>query len=467
MQNVVKNYEELRFDLLKNDRRFSSKNGHLCFEGVDVVELAKKYGTPFYVYSEKEIIRNIDEIKEAFKSHAKTKIFFASKACSVMGVLKAVKDSGICVEANSLYEVKKALEIGFKGEQIVFNGVVKKKKDLEVAIANDLYLINVDSEFELDSIEEISTRLKKVANVCVRIEPSVKAAGTHEQLDTSFHAKAGLDREQAISVCKRILKMPYVKLKGLHMHVGDQLPVVEPFADACKVLVEESMSIEKELGIKFELINVGGGISTAYKYEKDKIKTVESNMHIGFTAKDFADAMINEIHKWNKDIEICIEPGRKVVGSAAIMISELSCQKNKTLHPLNEGDPTTHIEWKFIDAGYSVLSDSQHFNWFFYVYNASKIDEKHDYSVRLAGPLCDGGDWFRIGTNGDREFLLPKASNVGDMIVFIDAGAYTIESQTTYNNRPRTAVVMIDKNGKDRLIRREDTYADILSYDIY
>ena len=133
--------------------------------------LAKKYGSPVYVYSEKELLRNLAEIEEAFKGHKNTKIFYASKACSVMAILRILKDAGCGIETNSLNEIKKAVEIGFKGEDIVFNGVMKTREDLEYAIAHDLYLINVDSLYELDMIDEISRAQKKVAHVCVRVEP--------------------------------------------------------------------------------------------------------------------------------------------------------------------------------------------------------------------------------------------------------------------------------------------------------
>ncbi|MGK3143879.1 diaminopimelate decarboxylase family protein [Pantoea sp. C2G6] len=462
--NIVKNYNHLRQNLIGHDRRFTSHQGKLCFEGADLEALAKKYGTPFYVFSEPEILRNIKEIEQAFAAHPRTKTFFASKTCSVMGVLKAIKEAGICAEANSLYEIRKCLEIGFSGSQIVFNGVVKKPEDLEYAIENELYLINVDSLYELDHIDEISRRLKKTANVCVRVEPNVPSA-THAELVTAFHAKSGLDLEQAEETCRRILHMPYVKLRGLHMHVGDQVPESAPFAKATKVLVDESRRLETVLGIKFDLINVGGGIPVPYKYDEENGDPLKDNMYAGITAQQFADAVIREVHKWRTDIEICIEPGRKVTSSAAVLLTELACEKRKTNYDLN-GNVECHVEWKFVDAGYSVLSDSQHYDWFFYVYNASRITEPHDRYIKLAGPLCDGGDYYHMGVKGE-EFLLPHASQVGDIVVFLDAGAYTIESQTVYNNRPRTAVVMIDNQGHDRLIRREDTYEDMVKYDLY
>ncbi|WP_048600234.1 ornithine/lysine decarboxylase DokD [Rubeoparvulum massiliense] len=458
---LVETFEGSRKKVL-NDRRFSLVNGHLAFEGVDVTEITKKYPTPVYVYSEKEIIRNIDEIKNAFSIHPNTKIFYASKACSVMQVLRAVKNTGICAEANSMFEVRKCLEIGFSGDQIVFNGVVKKPEDLEFAIANDLYLINVDSFYELEVINEIAERLGKVANVCVRIEPNVPSA-THPGLVTAFHAKSGIDREDAEKMLRRIKEMPHVHARGLHMHVGDQVPEAEPFQKATRVMVEESMRLEKIFGQEFELINVGGGIPVPYRY--DDGDPMEDYLYGGIDSDDFAKAIVEEVHKWRKDIQICIEPGRKVPSSACIMLTTVSCEKTKTNYDV-EGNVQDLVEWKFVDAGYSVIGDSLHFGWYFHVLNASKMDQKHDEWVKIAGPLCDGGDYFHQGVDGEF-YLLPPKTEVGDTVVFLDAGAYSIESQTVYNNRPRTAVLMITKEGNVELIRRQDTYEDMVGYDIY
>lgn len=461
---IIETLEQQRKNLITTDRRFSEKDGKLCFEGVNLEDLAKKYPTPVYIYSENEIIRNINEIKEAFASHPNTKIFYASKACSVMQILRVIKNTGVGIETNSFYEVKKALEIGFPGEDIVFNGVVKKEHELEYAIAHDLYLINVDSIFELDMIDRISRRLKKTANVSVRVEPNVPSA-THPGLVTAFHAKSGIDLEQAEEAIRRIIDMPYVKVRGLHMHVGDQVPESEPFGKATAVLVNECMRLEKLLGYKFELINVGGGIPVPYKYDDENGDPLHDNMYAGIDSKKFADAIIEEVHKWSKDVQICIEPGRKVPSSAAVLLTTVACEKTKTNYDVN-GNVECHVDWKFCDAGYNVLADAQHYGWFYYLYNASRITEAHDHYVKIAGPLCDGGDYYHMGVKGE-EYLMPKSTTIDDILVFLDTGAYEIESQTVYNNRPRTAVVLIDKDGNDRLIRREDTYADILSYDIY
>ncbi|KAA8998877.1 diaminopimelate decarboxylase [Affinibrenneria salicis] len=463
-EQTITAYNQVREKIIAQDRRFGARAGKLCFAGADVEALAKKYGTPLYVFSEQEIIANIREIQQAFISHADTKICFASKACSVMSILQSVRQTGICAEANSVYEIRKCLQAGFSGDQIVYNGVVKKPQELEFAIEHELYLINIDSLYELEQIDAISRRLQKTANVCIRLEPNVPSA-THPELVTAFHAKSGLDLEQAEDACRRVLAMPWVRLRGLHMHVGDQVPEVEPFAKATRVLVDEARRLEQVLGIRFEVINVGGGIPVPYKYDEENGDPLQDNMYAGITAQDFADAVVSEVHKWRADIQICIEPGRKVVGSAAVLLAEICCEKQKTHYDV-DGNVERRVEWKFVDAGYSILPDSQHFNWFYYVYNASRINERHERYVKLAGPLCDGGDYFHIGVK-EEDFLLPHDTQIGDIAAFLDTGAYSIESQTVYNNRPRTAVVMIDQQGDERLIRREDSYEDLLSYDIY
>jgi D-ornithine/D-lysine decarboxylase len=455
-------FNSIRKRILSSDKRFSSRDGHLTFEDVDLYNLGKKHSTPFYVFSECEILRNIEEIKNAFRIYPNTRIFYACKTCSLIKILKLVKEAGLCVETNSVYEIMKCIEAGFSGEEIIFNGVVKKESELQYAIENNIYLINVDSFFELDLIDKISSRLKTTANICIRIEPNVPSP-VHPGSMTAYHAKAGIDLKDAEAMCRKAINMPYVKLKGLHMHVGDQVPSAEPFKRAAKIIVQEAARLEKNLGIHFEIINAGGGIPVPYKYEKGD--AVKDYMYGGINSEDFAFAIVEEVSKWRKDITICIEPGRKVVSSAAVLLSSVYCSKNKTNYDeaFNILDTVT---WQLIDAGYSVLSDSLHFDWFFYVFSAGNVAEDHTEQYKLAGPLCDGGDYFHQGICGEY-FLLPKTTAPGDVLAFLDTGAYSIESQTVYNSRPRTAVFLITTEGKVELIRREESFEDLISCENY
>lgn len=451
-------YDQQREATLKQDRRFSVHNGHLAFEGVDLPALAVEYGSPLFVYSAPEIQRNIAEIQQAFAAHPDTKICYASKACSLISVLKVVKGTGISIEANSANEIRKCLDAGFVGGDIVYNGVVKSPEELEYAIGQDLFAINVDSAFELSLIDAISRRLQRTVRVCIRVEPNVKA-NTHEGLFTAYRAKSGIDMVDAEPVCREAMAMPFVTLCGLHMHVGDQVLDVAPFSAATKILVSEVRRLEESLGIKFELINVGGGIPTPYRYATDRGLGGPDNMQPQFGPREFAEAIISEVQAWRKDITLVIEPGRKVVGSAAVMLTRISGHKRKTLFR-DDGSIEGYVNWIMVNAGFNVIPDYK--DWYFYVYNASKISEAHSNQVKIAGPLCDGGDYFRHGPLGEM-FLLPPSSTEGDIAVFFDVGAYQLENQTVYNAHSRSAAVLITGPGQARLARRADTYADLLS----
>ncbi|WP_293764825.1 diaminopimelate decarboxylase [uncultured Aquitalea sp.] len=450
-------FDSQRKYTLAHDRRFAASADHLLFEGVDLTLLPARFGSPLYVYSAPEIRRNIAEIRDAFAEHPATRICYASKACSLLAVLQVVRETGISIEANSANEIRRCLAAGFRGDQIVYNGVVKREEELEFAIAQQLHAINVDSEEELAAIDRISRRLGQTARVCIRVEPNVKA-DTHEGLMTAYRAKSGIDLADAERVCRAVLDMPRVTLCGLHMHVGDQVPDAQPFGLATRVLVNAARDLETALGIRFSMINVGGGIPTPYRYATDQGGGGPENMQPQIGAAEFARAVLAEVRAWRTDIEVCIEPGRKVVGSAAVLLTTLVNGKSKTLHA-EDGSVEGQVLWRMLDAGFNAVPDYK--DWYFYVYNASRATQVHDLAVKLGGPLCDGGDWFRHGPLGE-QFLLPADSAPGDVVVFLDVGAYQLENQTNYNAQPRSAAVLIDRAGQYRLVRRQERFDDML-----
>jgi len=450
-------FDSQRQYTLQHDRRLSAAGQQLQCEGVDLPALTAEFGSPLFVYSAPEIRRNIAEIQQAFAAHAATRICYASKACSLLAVLQVVREAGISIEANSANEIRRCLAAGFAGGDIVYNGVVKRDEELEFAIRQQLHAINVDSEHELHAIDRISRQLQMPVRICLRVEPNVKAA-THEGLMTAFRAKSGVDLADAERICRQALDMPYVTLCGLHMHVGDQVPDAEPFAAATRVLVECARNLEAVLGLRFDMINVGGGIPTPYRYASDRGLGGPDNMQPKIGADEFAAAVIREVHAWRDDIEICIEPGRKVVGSAAVLLTRMVTAKDKTLLR-EDGSVEGRVRWCMLDAGFNAIPDYK--DWYFYVYNASRIADSHQQAVKLGGPLCDGGDYFRHGPLGE-QFLLPSDSSVGDVLAFLDVGAYQLENQTVYNAQPRSAAVLIDTAGRYRLVRRQETFSDML-----
>src|SRR4029079_10995811 len=176
----------------------------LHVDGVSAVELADEYGTPLFVFSENRIRRNITRLKRAADLiDCPLKLCYAAKAMSTMGILRSVKDAGSDIEVNSGGELWKALQAGFDGEQIIFNGTSKEIGEIEMAIENSIYAIQVDSIFELSQIEEIAKRAEKKASVSLRLVPEIET-GTHSGLQTALlTSKFGLMPEEAFEACRR------------------------------------------------------------------------------------------------------------------------------------------------------------------------------------------------------------------------------------------------------------------------
>jgi len=455
-------FHDVRERIVRGDRRFGERNGHLTMDGVDLFLLGQQYPTPLFVYSEAEILRNISEITDAFKKHSNTRTFYAVKACSLMRVLRVVREAGIGAEANSLYEMRKCLDAGFPGSAIVYNGVLKAQEDLEFAIGNKLFWINVDSESEIGAISRVACEMGITANVALRVEPGVPCP-TQEASIAGYNCKAGVDLKDAERLCRLIQDSRGLHLRGLHFHVGDQVPDASPFRAAARRVVEVAAQVEAALSVKFEILDVGGGIPVPYKYCGGDAR--QDNMLGGITSRDFAGAMLDEVRKWRDDVLLCIEPGRKVISSAGVLLTSIGSEKTKTIYN-TDYDPIGVVNWKTVDAGYSVLGDSLHFDWFFYLLNARDVRSRYTERVKVAGPLCDAGDYFHQGVDGEL-FLMPQGTRPGDVLAFIDAGAYSIESQTTYNSRPRPAVLLIAQDGRVELIRRRESYEDAVRNDVW
>ncbi|MEK7830646.1 MAG: alanine racemase, partial [Acidobacteriota bacterium] len=215
------------------------KNNHLQINGVDTIELAGKFDTPLFVISAPRIRHNIAQLLEAKAHHPKLKLCFASKANNLLGVLRVVREAGIDVEVNSGGELFKALRAGFRPDQIEMNGISKTEQEIAEAIEAGIYTINLDSPFELELVEQVAARLKKRANVTVRLVAGV-GTRSHAGLQTALYtSKFGVSPAQARQMMVRaISNSELINLAGLHIHVGSQTPDAEPYAAAFSAMWE-------------------------------------------------------------------------------------------------------------------------------------------------------------------------------------------------------------------------------------
>ena len=245
------------------------RENQLHIDGVSAVELAGEYGTPLFVFSESRIRHNIARLKKAEAAiGCPLMVCYAAKANSTMAILRVVKDAGIDIEVNSGGELWKALEIGFTGNQIIFNGTSKEVWEIENAINAEIYAIQVDSLYELSLIMETAIRLKKRANVSLRLVPEIES-GTHSGLQTALlTSKFGMMPDEAFSAFRDYKDSPHLNLSGIHLHVGSQNPDPIVYSQALALLFDSMLQIFDETGIRLKHINLGGGFPVDYSRGK-------------------------------------------------------------------------------------------------------------------------------------------------------------------------------------------------------
>lgn len=475
------------------------KNNQLYISGVSATELAKTYDTPLFVFSESRIRHNISRLKAAQDViSVPLKVCYAAKANSNMGILRAVRDAGSDIEVNSGGELWKVLKIGFKPEQIIFNGTSKTLSELEAAISAGIYAIQADSVYEISLIEKVAKTLDKRANVSLRIVPEIETE-THAGLKTAMHdSKFGMTLDDALTAFKTWKPNDkFVNLCGIHLHVGSQTPNPEPYTEALSFLWEKLLLIFAETNHKLTHLNLGGGFPVNYLRDQTQSEDFSEAEKQMFRA-DFAPAeaigkawqTVEAIaEKTNskdllKNIELLIEPGRSVIGDAGICLTTVNnCKerpldqqsntKNKSLkNPENsdvESSKSRDI-WLLTDAGFNILLSMETYKWYYHLISAERAAEKHDSSYKLAGPLCDGGDvYFDIEGHGRLPDyrLLPENVYPGEILALLNCGAYSIAQMFQYNGRFLPAIVLVRENGEVEQIRKRDVFEDLINNDIW
>ena len=458
-------------------------DGHLNINGADALELVRKYDSPLFVFSEPRIRSNIKRLKSAAASvEHSIRFFYASKANSNMAVLRTVLESGIDVEVNSGGELFKALRIGFRPDQIIFNGTSKSAGELDDAVSAGIYAINVDSIYEIGLVEEAVKRVAastgqvaKPARIALRLVPEI-GTRSHLGLQTALlTSKFGISSSEVLEAFRRSLQHPeLIHVCGIHIHVGSQTPDVEPFAEAFRSMWEHLMAIHRETGHTLEHINLGGGIPVNYlrdRSQADQLPEHERDM-LGADLKPavvLAEALrvaresarAAEAEHLLDKTAILLEPGRSVIADAGQVLTTVLNMKQR---------PETGDVWLLTDAGYNIMLSMNNYKWYYHTISATRAGEPHESSYKVAGPLCDSGDVYfdieRCGRLPDYR-KLPANVQPGEVLALLNCGAYSLAQMFHYNGRPLPAAVMIREDGKADLIRKRDTYEDLLRDDLW
>lgn len=441
----------------------STRAGRLAFDDVDLVDLAERLPTPFFVFSATRIAENVATLLDAFQSrHPKTEVFFASKACSALWVLEQVQKAGGNVEVNSGGELWKALRAGFSGEQIVFNGVAKTRSEIEQAVTAGIRAIIVDSFRELDRVNEVSAAIGRAADVALRIDVRVQTE-THPEMRTAHGGKFGVDLIDVAELFDHACRLDDLWVRGLHLHIGSQITTVEPYARAVEKALDLVEQIEAACGRPLEFLDVGGGYPVPYVDAADVCDAADY-FCATMTPDDYAETICALVNARRPDLTLFIEPGRYVVSDAAVVVGRVESEKSKRL--LDASDhPVGEEHWLLLDTGYNTIIEHTLAEWHYRAEVANRADDPADASFRLGGPLCDSGDVY-VGDLGTPYRRLPAKTGIGDVVVFRDVGAYSLDTMTQYNGRPRAGAYAVE-DGRVVVIRRPETYEDLVAYDVW
>ena len=422
-----------------------NEKGNLSIGGVDTVELVKEFETPLYVMDQELIETTIDKMKAAFKStRFNTRIAYAGKAFLSTGMIKLVESKGLDLDVVSGGELYTAYKAGFPMNKVHLHGNNKLVNEIEMAVDFGIDTIVVDNEDEIDKIERICRQKGKKQAVLVRIDPGIEAH-THHYIKTSgLTSKFGISlfQDNLFDIIKRLNDSEWIEFKGFHTHIGSQIFQSAFFIFALDEIFKYLDKLKKELGIVVHTVNMGGGFGVYYK-EGDDPKPIEEVLSEIIT---YTEAM--EIKYQIGFKELCIEPGRSIVGNAGTTLYEVGGIKETV------GGKT----YVFIDGG---MSDNIRTALYQAEYEAGVVNKLNDTDVRditLAGKLCESGDIII------EKGKLPKATEIGDIVAVTTTGAYCYTMSSNYNRMMRPAVVFV-KDGKAKVAVKRETLDDLIRND--
>jgi len=422
-----------------------NEKGNLSIGGVDTVELVKEFKTPLYVMDQELIETTIDKMKEAFKSSRfNTRIAYAGKAFLSTGMIKLVESKGLDLDVVSGGELYTAYKAGFPMNKVHLHGNNKLVNEIEMAVEFGIDTIVVDNEDEIDKIERICREKGKKQAVLVRIDPGIEAH-THHYIKTSgLTSKFGISlfQDNLFDIIKRLNDSEWIEFKGFHTHIGSQIFQSAFFIFALDEIFKYLDKLKKELGIVVHTVNMGGGFGVYYK-EGDDPKPIEEVLSEIIT---YTEAM--EIKYQIGFKELCIEPGRSIVGNAGTTLYEVGGIKETV------GGKT----YVFIDGG---MSDNIRTALYQAEYEAGVVSKLNDTDVReitLAGKLCESGDIII------EKGKLPKATEIGDIVAVTTTGAYCYTMSSNYNRMMRPAVIFV-KDGKAKVAVKRETLDDLIRND--
>jgi diaminopimelate decarboxylase len=409
---------------------FHYENNNLYCEKVLVADIAKKVGTPFYLYSHGTIVDHYRKLEKALEGIDHL-ICFSMKSNSNLAVGKSLANEGSGADIVSGGELYRALKAGFSPQKIVFAGVGKTEAEIIYALETDILMFNVESMSEARAIDRVAERMNKKARIALRVNPDVDA-GTHKHITTGKKEnKFGLEIDKALSFFTEASSMKNLDVTGIHAHIGSQITSTTPYVESINRLAMLIDNLDKA-GIEIKNLNIGGGLGIIYNEENPS------------TAQQFAEAILPIVKPTGR--RLIMEPGRFIVGNAGILVTTVTYVK-----------PSGSKIFVIVDAGMNdlirpALYDSYH------SIRPLKISGENEIVADIVGPICESADCFAK----ERKI---ESVDEGDLLAIFSAGAYGFVMSSNYNSRPKIAEVMVIDD-KYYIVRERETYDDLINGEI-
>ncbi len=419
-------------------------NSQLHIDNISTVDIAKKYGTPLYVYSYKDIKNQIQTLKEQFENkYENVRIAYASKAFNCVAICQIMQHLGVCLDIVSEGELYTAKKAGFDMKNIEINGNNKSISELEDAIEYGVGRIIVDGLSELDIIEDICKRKNKRTKILFRITPGVDSH-TNEKISTGkLDSKFGIpiDEDVLYPQIEKAINSEYVDFLGFHFHVGSQLFDNISHLLATDIILDIVKNVKEKYNYDIKELNLGGGFGATYTNEQRKPYSY------------FLDPMMKKIEDFCKKINIdrpaiVIEPGRSIIAEAGIQlysVGQIKDIKDVRKYVSVDGGMSDNIRPSLYDAKYDAII-------------ANRANENADDLVTICGKCCESGDILI------KDIMLPTPKR-DDIIAVFTTGAYGYSMASNYNKLPKPAVIMI-KDGKVFEIIKRQSYEDMIKNEL-
>jgi diaminopimelate decarboxylase len=412
---------------------FGYVRGRLFCEGAALAGLARRFGTPLYVYSQKTLTDHFRKLDSAL-APLDHQVCFAVKANANLAVLRVLANLGSSFDIVSEGELRRVLAAGGEARRCVFAGVGKTGPEIEFALRQDIYCLNVESEAELVRIDRVAGRLKRIAPVAVRVNPDIDA-GTHAKITTGTYAnKFGIALEEVEAVYARAARMAHLRLRGLQMHIGSQLTEVRPFEAAVRKVVPLVRRLHERHRLDF--FSIGGGLGIVYEpaLASGAAAWWRTSRASGIlTPRRYAARLVPLLRTLG--LRILVEPGRFIAGNAGALITRVEYVKR-----------TGRKNFVIVDAGMNDLIRPAFYDAYHEIVPLTRRGGGRLVSTDVVGPICESGDFF------SRDRRLSRVGE-GDYLAVLSAGAYGFAMASNYNTRPLAAEVLV--HGRRAALVRE------------